>query len=87
MTREQIFERCSSGNVNSIFAFERGVKFIGYQKDGSLKVGKPVEILAKNLVPARYCNEEGFIYDLDCTFYKFSDYGETWAFSEEELNV
>ena len=79
MIKEEILSWYKYSELASIYAYLQGSKSEG---------GKIVDINKGSL----YLSDEGdaFIYkwgwyDHGCNVYRFEDYGETWAFTREEL--
>jgi hypothetical protein len=89
MTKEQILEKYRSNTTRSIFGFMFGQRYLNYG-NGIKKLDKVIEISKEKLELS--ANKDCFFFvwgfpGPDINIYRFSDYGETWAFTEEELNV
>lgn len=89
-----ILLRLQSGKENRIFGFMFGDPVLTVKNpDGSIAFTRPDEIIQISLSDVDIASEEGMlVYEWgwpgpDVTVYKISDYGRTWAFTKEELEV
>lgn len=89
-----ILLRLQSGKENHIFGFMFGEPVLTvYNPDGSIAFTRPDVIDQISLSDVDIASEEGMlVYEWgwpgpDVTVYKISDYGRTWAFTKEELEV
>ena len=89
-----ILLRLQSGKEQCIFGFMFGEPVLTvYNPDGSIAFTRPDVIDQISLSDVDIASEEGMlVYEWgwpgpDVTVYKISDYGRTWAFTKEELEV
>ena len=90
MDNAEIIKKYESEDVKSIFGFMYGQPFVNVFKNGNLvrEKDRVIEIRKEALDLSR--KRDGFFYvwgmpGPDYNFYRFSDYGITWAFTAEEL--
>lgn len=91
---KDILLRLQSGKENCIFGFMFGDPVLTvYNPDHTVAFTSPDEIIQMPLADIDIVSEEGMlVYEWgwpgpDVTVYKISDYGRTWAFTKEELEV
>lgn len=89
-----ILLRLQSGKEQCIFGFMFGEPVLTvYNPDGSIAFTSPAEIIQMPLTDIDIVPGKGvLVYEWgwtgpDVTVYKISDYGRTWAFTKEELEV
>lgn len=85
MTEEKILEWYNNPNGKSIYGYMYGYPAENPSKDDLVELSKDEVDLTTNVL-----GEFGFLYiwgfpGNSSNFYRFCDYGKTWAFSVEEL--
>lgn len=91
MDRREIIEKYESEDVKSIFGYMYGRQFVNAFRNGRLEREKDRIIKIKKEALELSRNRDGFFYvwgfpGPNYNFYKFSDYGITWAFTQEEIH-
>jgi hypothetical protein len=87
MTNNEILDKYNSKEINCIYGFMYGHKYIN-TFDKGLIPDKIIKINKKDLQLG--IKNDCFVYvwgypGPDANIYKFEDYGETWAFTKKEL--